>query len=62
MPEADDAKLLPTAVQDEEKDAGKVEKREKKKRGAKKPAKTEKKAVTEPKMYWRKKEGAPETF
>jgi hypothetical protein len=60
--EADDAKSLPTAVQDENNDAGKVEKREKKKRGGKKPAKSEKKAGTEPKMYWRKKEGTPETF
>ena len=62
MPEADDAKSLPSPVQVENKDAGKLEKKEKKKRGAKKTAKTEKKAVTEPKMYWRKKEGAPETF
>ena len=62
MPEADYAKSLTIASQPEKKDAVMPEKREKKKRGGKKPAATEKKAATEPKMYWRKKEGAPETF
>lgn len=60
---SDDVKLeLFIAIEDEEKDAVKIGKREKKKRGGKKAAITEKKAVSEPKMYWRKKEGAPETF
>jgi len=61
---SDDVKLelLIAANEDEDKDAVKIEKREKKKRGGKKAATTEKKAVSEPKMYWRKKEGAPKTF
>jgi hypothetical protein len=60
VPVADGAKSLSSHVQDESKDAGKLDKKEKKKRDGKKPAKTEKKAGTEPKMYWRKKKGAPE--